>query len=192
MRKLFICSALSLTFLCTSCLGSFSAFNGLKNWNQDVTANKFVNNLIFWALNIVPVYSLFMFGDLVIFNLLEFWTGSNPIAMNEGEIETQTIEKNGVRYTMIATKNQMKIRVLSGEKAGKELTLVYEPADKSWNAVQDGKSVKLSSYEDGMYIVYLPDGETVEIEPTATQEEGLALINQKVANYKDCMLASIN
>lgn len=190
MRKLIMCAVLSLAFLSTSCLGSFSAWNGLRDWNENVADNKFVNNAIFWGLNIIPVYPLFYAGDVIIFNLVEFWSGSNPIAMNEGDIESQIIEKDGVKYEMLATKNQINIKVLSGEREGNELTLIYEPSDKSWNAVKDGEKIKLSSYEEGFYIVYLPDGEEVRIDQNATKQEGLALLNSKVASYEDCLLAS--
>ena len=190
MRKLIMCAVLSLAFLSTSCLGSFSAWNGLRDWNENVADNKFVNNAIFWGLNIIPVYPLFYAGDVIIFNLVEFWSGSNPIAMNEGDIESQIIEKDGVKYEMLATKNQINIKVLSGEREGNELTLIYEPSDKSWNAVKDGEKIKLSSYEEGFYIVYLPNGEEVKIDQNATKQEGLALLNSKVASYEDCLLAS--
>lgn len=190
MRKLFVCSALSLAFLSTSCLGSFSAWNNLRDWNEDVADNKFVNNAIFWGLNIIPIYPLFYAGDVLIFNLVEFWSGSNPIAMNQGEVEKQLIEKDGVKYEMIASKNEIKIKVLSGEREGNELKMVFDPADKSWNAVKDGKKIKLSSYEEGFYIVYLPDGEEVRIKHDASREEGLAVLNGKVALYEECMLAS--
>ena len=190
MRKLLLCSVMSLAFLSTSCLGSFSAWNGLRDWNESVADNKFVNNAIFWGLNIIPIYPLFYAGDVIIFNLVEFWSGSNPIAMNEGEIEKQLIEKDGVQYEMIASKNEIKIKVLSGEREGKELKMVFDPADKSWNAVKDGEKIKLSSYEEGFYIVYLPDGEEVRIQHDATKEEGLAVLNGKVALYEECMLAS--
>lgn len=185
-----MCAVLSLAFLSTSCLGSFSAWNGLRDWNENVADNKFVNNAIFWGLNIIPVYPLFYAGDVIIFNLVEFWSGSNPIAMNEGDIESQIIEKDGVKYEMLATKNQINIKVLSGEREGNELTLIYEPSDKSWNAVKDGEKIKLSSYEEGFYIVYLPNGEEVRIDQNATKQEGLALLNSKVASYEDCLLAS--
>lgn len=190
MRKLMLCSALSLAFLSTSCLGSFSAWNNLRDWNEDFSDNKFVNNAVFWGLNIIPIYPLFYAGDVFIFNLVEFWTGDNPIAMNEGEVQKQLIEKDGVKYEMIATKNQIKIKVLSGEREGNELTLVYEPSDRSWNAVKDGEKIKLSSYEEGFYIVYLPDGEEVRIKNDISKEEGLAILNGKVALYEECMLAS--
>ncbi|MBQ0740246.1 DUF3332 family protein, partial [Aquimarina celericrescens] len=38
-KKIFICGALSMTLLSTSCLGSFSAFNSLRDWNDGVTDN---------------------------------------------------------------------------------------------------------------------------------------------------------
>lgn len=190
MRKLLLCSVMSLAFLSTSCLGSFSAWNGLKDWNETASDNKFVNNAIFWGLNIIPIYPLFYAGDVIIFNLVEFWSGSNPIAMNEGEVEKQLIEKDGVKYEMIATKNEIKIKVLSGEREGKELKMVFDPADKSWNAVKDGEKIKLSSYEEGFYIVYLPDGEEVRINNDVSKEEGLAVLNGKIALYEECMLAS--
>lgn len=190
MRKLIMCSVMSLAFLSTSCLGSFSAWNGLRDWNEGFADNKFVNNAIFWGLNIIPIYPLFYAGDVFIFNLVEFWSGSNPMAMNEGEIESQIIVKDGVKYEMLATKNQFNIKVLSGEREGNELKLVYEPSDRSWNAVKDGQEIKLSSYEEGMYIVYMPNGEEVRIQHDATKEEALALIDSRVASYEECLLAS--
>lgn len=190
MRKLILCSVLSLAFLTTSCLGSFSAWNNLKDWNEDFSDNKYVNNAIFWGLNIIPIYSLFYAGDVLIFNLVEFWSGSNPLAMNEGEVEKQLIEKDGVQYEMIATKNEIRIKVLSGDREGNELKMVFDPADKSWNAVKDGEKIKLSSYEEGFYIVYLPDGEEVRIKNDTSKEEGLAILNGKIALYEECMLAS--
>jgi hypothetical protein len=191
MRKLLMCSVLSLAFLSTSCLGSFSAWNGLRDWNEDAADNKFVNNAIFWGLNIIPVYPLFYAGDVLIFNVVEFWSGDNPVAMNEGESQKQLIEKDGVKYEMIASKNEIKIKVLSGDRKGSELKMVFDPTDKSWNAVKDGEKIKLSSYEEGFYIVYLPDGEEVKIKHGISKEEGLALINGKVALYEGCMVASL-
>jgi len=190
MKKLMICTALSSTILFTSCLGSFSAFNSLRDWNDGLTSNKFLDNLIFWALNIVPVYGLFFFGDVIIFNVIEFWSGSNPIAMNEGDVETQIVERNGNTYQMIATKNHLQINVIDGVDKGQTLDLVYNPDEQSWSALKaDGEVIKLSSFEDGFYIVYTPDGQEIKIDATASKEEGLALLNQGVANYKDCMLA---
>jgi len=43
MKKILACGLLSTTILFTSCIGSFSAFNGLREWNEGVTDSKFGN-----------------------------------------------------------------------------------------------------------------------------------------------------
>lgn len=194
MKKSIIALGLASSILCTSCLGSFSAFNKLKDWNSEVTSNKFVNNLIFWALNIVPVYGLFFLGDTIIFNVIEFWSGSNPIAMQDGEFETQIIQKDGVAYEMTATKNRMSVKVLDGVNEGQKFDLVYKPSENSWNVVkQDGEIIKLASMEDGMVTYYMPDNSQIKLNPnTTSREEGLASIQGAMFNYTDCKLAAAN
>jgi len=184
MKKLSIVGMLCLTFLLNSCLGSYSAFNNLREWNEDATNNKFVNNLIFWGLNIIPVYGLFFIGDTIIFNVIEFWSGDNPVAMNEGESQTEVLAYKGNTYKMTATKNKFDILVIDGEKQGNSLSLVYLPEDQSWNAEKEGELIKLSSFKDGLMLVYLPDGETVKINPADSREESLAQVEEAVHNYK--------
>lgn len=180
-KKFFICGMLSMTILCTSCLGSFSAFNALRDWNDGLTGNKFLDQLVFWALNIVPVYGLFIFGDIVLFNLLEFWTGSNPIAMAEGESETQYANVKGTDVRMTASKNKFDIAILSGENAGKEVNLLFVPEDKSWNAVgENGELTKLASMEDGFYLVHTPEGEAIKIDPNTSKEVNMAVLQNKL------------
>ncbi|MBW2960372.1 DUF3332 domain-containing protein [Mesonia aestuariivivens] len=190
MKKFLICSTLSLSLLCSSCLGSFSAFNNLKDWNMGVSDSKFVNNLLFWGLNIVPVYGLFFLGDTIIFNVIEFWSGSNPIAMSEGEVETQIIEHEGNQVRLTATKNKMNIEVLDGPKQGKKVDLVYNPSEKSWTAIKEnGEEIKLSSFKDGMYIVHLPNKD-VQVDPTTSRETGLAMLESHMyANECEALAA---
>ncbi|MGB3143639.1 MAG: DUF3332 domain-containing protein [Maribacter sp.] len=194
MKKSIICVALASTLLFSSCLGSFSAFNNLKDWNQGVSDSKFVNNLVFWGLNIIPVYGLFFLGDTIIFNVIEFWSGSNPIAMQEGEQETQMVERDGNTFEMTATKNRMQVTVVEGPKKGNKIDLVYKPSEKSWNAVRpNGEIIKLSSFEEGFYIVYMPNGKEVKINALSSKEEGLAQIKEQTdCYYMEGMLAENN
>ncbi|MBL0681937.1 DUF3332 domain-containing protein [Aquimarina mytili] len=193
MKKLTACILLSASVLFSSCLGSFSAFNGLRDWNDGLTSSKFLDNLIFWVFNIIPVYGLFFVGDVIIFNVIEFWSGSNPLAMNEGDIETQIVEKDGSTFEMIATKNRLQIKIIDGKRKGDKLDLVYSPSQKSWSAIKpNGEVIKLSSFEDGFYVMHLPNGEKVKIDPMASRSEGLALIQNKVAHYENCLLAEAN
>jgi hypothetical protein len=189
-KKFFICGALSMTLLSTSCLGSFSAFNSLRDWNDGVTSNKFLDNLIFWALNIVPVYGLFITGDVLFFNVLEFWTGDNPIAMAEGEEDIQYAHINGQDVKMTATKNHFSIEVLKGENKGETLEMVYTLENKTWNTInEEGDFIKLASMKDGFYMVYTPNGESIQIDPNASKEQNMAILKGKVADYESSMWA---
>ena len=180
-KKFFICGMLSMTILCTSCLGSFSAFKSLRDWNDGLTENKFLDSLVFWALNIVPVYPLFLIGDVIFFNLLEFWTGSNPIAMADGESETQYANVKGTDVRMTASKNKFDIAILSGDNAGKEVNLLFVPEDKSWNAVgENGELTKLASMEDGFYLIHTPEGETIKIDQNASKEVNMAILENRL------------
>lgn len=185
MKKKIICVALASSVMFTSCLGSFSAFNGLKDWNMELTDSKFVNNLVFWGLWIIPVYGLFTLGDVVIFNVLEFWTGNNPVAMKEGEKEIQYVEKDGNKYKMTATVNRLQIEIVDGPKTGEKVDLVYRPHEKSWNAIKpDGEIIPLSSFKDGFYIVHAPDGNDIKIDANSTREEGLAILKKHKGDYE--------
>ena len=185
MKKPIVAVALASSLLFSSCLGSFQAFNNLKEWNQGVSDSKWVNNLIFWGLNIIPVYGLFLVGDTLIFNVIEFWSGSNPIAMEDGEREVQMVERDGNTFEMVATKNRIQVTVVAGPEEGKKMEMFYKPGEKSWNAIRpDGEIIKLSSMEEGFYIVYLPNGKEVRMEANTQREEGLALLQE----YKDCYM----
>lgn len=79
MKKSLLAAAFALSLFGASCLGPNNAFNNLHHWNMKVTDNKWGNEGIFLVLNIIPVYGLFYFGDIVIFNSIEFWGGTNPV-----------------------------------------------------------------------------------------------------------------
>ena len=81
MKKHFKLTALllSATILLTSCIGSFGLTNKVLDWNKSV-GDKFVNELVFIALHIVPVYEISIFIDVVVLNSIEFWTGDNLVA----------------------------------------------------------------------------------------------------------------
>ncbi len=184
MKKTIVAVVMAVSLLFSSCLGSFQAFNNLKDWNQGVSQSKWVNNLLFWGLVIIPVYPIFLIGDAIIFNVIEFWSGSNPIAMEEGDQEVQVVEHEGNIIQMVATRNRMQISVLEGPKKGEKLELFYKPDEKSWNAIRrDGEIIKLSSMEEGFYVVHLPDQKEIQLSPEMSREEGLALIREHRACY---------
>lgn len=62
----------------TGCYGQFAATKKLHAWNGGIS-NKFLRTFAFWGLIIIPVYELVALGDGLIFNVIEFWGGKNPI-----------------------------------------------------------------------------------------------------------------
>ena len=72
----------------TSCIGPNNAYNSLASWNSELTESKYVNELAFLGLHIVPAYPLFLVGDYLIFNSWEFWTGENLISA-PGDFKSQ-------------------------------------------------------------------------------------------------------
>ncbi len=79
LRKTVIAAALALGLSTSSCLGPNHAFNKLNNWNSTATNHEWMNEVIFLALNVVPVYSLAYIGDVLIFNTIDYWGGDNPV-----------------------------------------------------------------------------------------------------------------
>jgi hypothetical protein len=67
----------------TSCIGPNNAFNSLSNWNSGLSESKYINELAFIGLNIIPAYPICLWGDYIIFNSVEFWTGENLIKKPE-------------------------------------------------------------------------------------------------------------
>ena len=83
LAKLGAAVALTVCTVSTSCIGPNNAYNSLHTWNSKLSDSKYVNELAFLGLNIVPAYPLFLFGDYILFNSWEFWTGKNLIVPAE-------------------------------------------------------------------------------------------------------------
>jgi len=149
----------SLSF--QSCIGSFSLTSKVYHWNRGV-GNKFVQEVVFLAANIIPVYSITLLADGIILNTIEFWTGSNPIAMNAKDIQKKDFAENGVKYEMTATRNKMVVTILSGENKGKSFSLNYNPGNEMWSLNTAGKNYNLmqTNPATGLVTVFNADGTT--------------------------------
>ena len=112
------------------CYGSFAATKKVYKWNGTV-GDKWVNSVVMWALNIIPVYSLAGAADIIVLNTVEFWTGSNPLAMAPGESESRIVTVDGRELRVTATRNHLEIAPREG---GEALELSFDPATSSWYA----------------------------------------------------------
>jgi hypothetical protein len=147
-----------------NCYGGFVLTKKINNWNGGLE-NKWVKSIVNVPICIF-VYGITGLLDVVVFNLLEFWTGSNPLAMKEGESETQIVHREGREYQVIATKNQFEIREIANGKQGKPTYLTFRPNESAWYVTQDGKTVKASEATEltqGEVKLFHPDGHSVDV-----------------------------
>jgi nuclear transport factor 2 (NTF2) superfamily protein len=147
---------LSSSILSSSCVGSFALTNKVLDWNKNV-GDKFVNELVFLALCIVPVYEISIGIDSIVLNSLEFWTGDNPAAAKAGEIK-KIKGKNG-NYIVKNLENGYSIA-----KDGQTADLVYNQEANTWSIVANGISTELLKINnDGTANLFLANGETMNV-----------------------------
>lgn len=94
-------AALTLAGATTGCIGknnTFCLFNGVLKWNKSASDNEWINELIFLGLNIIPVYGVSLFADVLVFNSIDFWTGDNPM---KSLVATQGTDTQGNAYAIV-------------------------------------------------------------------------------------------
>ncbi len=133
--------AASLTL--TSCLGSFALTNKVLSWNRQV-GDKFVNELVFVAMWVLPVYELSMLADLTVINSIEFWSGENPVTA-----ETKIIDGKDARYLVQSDENGYTI---TNTKDNTVVKFNFDAADNSWSLEANGQQHKLFNYVDDNHV----------------------------------------
>lgn len=128
-------------FLLSSCVGSFGLHGRMVEWNQGI-GNKFVNELVFFALHIVPAYEIAYLADILVVNSIEFWSGDNPMA-SIGDVKK--VKADSGNYLVETTADGYAIT-----KEGEDMTmeLVYDRERNAWDVLADGISVELIRFND--------------------------------------------
>ena len=165
MKKIITKSVIAVTLgamTLSSCIGSFGLTNSVLSWNKRATGNKFVNELIFLAFHIVPVYEIAYLADALVLNSIEFWSGSNPTA-SIGEVKT--VQGENGEYLVKTNENGYTITKKGEDKS---VDLVYNKENNTWNAVADGQSFELVKMnEDGTAVLSLQNGTSMTVTPDA-------------------------
>lgn len=149
--------------LMSGCYGSFSLVTKLHNWNGQVSNKKFVNELVFFGLCIIPAYEIACLGDALIFNSIEFWGGNNPIAMNESETEEMDVLHEGEMYKLIKKQNSLTIADAKGETS---VNFKYFPKEKAWYLMEGENKMKVVEMKDKSVFTYLPNNKTLVFDQT--------------------------
>lgn len=148
------------SFSSMGCFGNFALTRKLYTWNEGVMGDdllgKFVKTLIFYVAS--PVYGIVGFVDFAILNLVEFWTGSNPLAMSADDVEQRVINYKGTKYEVTATQNKFHIVALEGQDKGKATDLTFDTATQSWTMSNESGSTKIIDIDGDKVSFYSPRG----------------------------------
>lgn len=135
-----------------SCIGSFTLTNKLLSWNKQV-GSKFVNELVFFAFWILPVYEVSALADILVINSIEFWSGSNPVASNQ----VRRIQGNDGEYMVSTDSNGYTIKSLTDNS---QVRLDFNADDNSWAVrMPDGSAQTIFTYVDDTHIALPAPGE---------------------------------
>jgi hypothetical protein len=73
-----LCLLTSVGWLAAGCFGRFELTRRVYDVNRSVE-DKYLRSAVTWLFVIIPVYGVAALLDFVVFNLVEFWTGENPV-----------------------------------------------------------------------------------------------------------------
>lgn len=151
------------SLLASSCVGSFGLFNKLAHWNKGATGSKFLNEIIFLVIS--PAYAVCSLADVLVFNTIEFWSGSNPMAQNVGKT-VDVMGQDGKYYAVTTLKNGYEIKAPTGDIT----TFLYDKANDSWSQVVDGKTVEMFRFNHDGTIKVNANGKSMDV---ALDESGV-------------------
>jgi hypothetical protein len=124
---------------------------------------------MFLVFMVIPVYEIAGFLDIVFCNLLEFWTGRNPVVMNEGEKDTRQMAINGTNYRVTAERNKFTVEKEHKNRYELSAVYVYKTGDSSWYRVEGNKEIRVAHFtNEGSAAFYSNDGKTMTIQAERT------------------------
>lgn len=150
------------SFFFSSCIGSFALTNRVLSWNKSI-GPKFLNELVFVAFWIVPVYEVTGLADMLILNSIEFWDGQNPVSASVKAVDTEhgryLIACDGKGYT------------ITHEPTGRKTRLDYTPETKTWSVELNGEKCPFMTFVDDNHVKMItPEGDMRLVE---LSQEGL-------------------
>ncbi len=155
MKKKYIPVFLAAMMLCstamTSCIGSFALTNRVLSWNKQV-GSKFVNELVFFAFWVLPVYEVTSLADLLVVNSIEFWSGNNPVSASTKVIDTDNgrylVDCDGKGYTV------------TFQTTGESFRLDFDQDTQTWSLNDDGKIYPFMTMIDSGHVKMItPEGD---------------------------------
>jgi hypothetical protein len=102
-RRHTLALALALSLGLSGCFGKWALTRLVYKYNASIE-DKFLRSLVTWVIGpLIPVYGISVFVDFVVFNVVEFWTGSNPV--DTGRMPNTRVEGDTTVTALRTTEN---------------------------------------------------------------------------------------
>ncbi|MBD5355482.1 MAG: DUF3332 domain-containing protein [Bacteroides sp.] len=126
-----------------SCIGNFNLTRKVLAWNNQV-GNKFVNEIVFFAFWILPVYEVTSVADLLVLNSIEFWSGNNPL-----QASTKTVDTEQGRYYIACDDKGYTITAPNGDV----VRLDFETDSNTWEVItEEGEAYPFMTIIDDNHV----------------------------------------
>ena len=159
------------------CFGKFQLTRNLYDINRSVK-DKYLRSAVTW-LFVIP-YGLTGFLDFAVFNLVEFWSGENPIAAGP---QARVYEKGDERAEMtIAREGEATVATIGKYSAGSLVSTLRIRDDGSGSVTSElRENGKVSRT---MTATLAPDGSVTVAEGSASDKESIRYSPTVVAIYR--------
>ena len=164
---------LAATIMFSSCIGSFQLTQKVFKLNKSI-GSKWVNELVFAACCILPVYEITLFVDAIVFNSIEFWSGKKVLA-NNGE---KKIVKNSQGENVEITAMENGYNLSNGVES---MNLLFNEETQVWSAEYNNVSTNLIKIVDESNAqLFLMNGEMMDVTLDA---EGMNMARMYMNNF---------
>lgn len=158
-------AALTLMLSTAQCFGGFTLTKKVYELNKSVASSgtmqgRVIQEIVFLVLVIIPVYGIATFLDVILFNLVEFWTGKSLLAVNQtspdGKVTFRQISPNEMQVDVKSEQGLISLFVFAdrpGEfftKNGDRYIRVQLPADLKAFDAQGNTSISCSNDANGL------------------------------------------
>lgn len=144
------------------CYGNMALTKKVYQFNGSL-GDKYMVQIAFWVMNFVPVYSAAAFLDVAVFNVIEFWTGANPMAMNAGEQVIKYAQNGDKTYQFKVSQNKIIVTETAGPNKDAMVELNFNPANNSWYLTDKNSTQKIASLDGTQLNMIYPSGKELAI-----------------------------
>lgn len=106
--------AASTAWAASGCFGRFQLTRSVYDLNRSVS-DKYLRSAVTWLFVIAPVYGVAALLDFVVFNLVEFWSGENPVV--GGAAERTAVSPDGATVMTITRDGDATVAVIERRRA---------------------------------------------------------------------------